>query len=108
MAHECTALVLGSLAHQCTELRVGKQRGKSRKSKREGEYRIKSMTTSKSTWCAVYSVGVWEEEGGRGKEGRTGGRRERGEGALGGWKGGRRVSKWPRELLEQAATCSPS
>ena len=64
MAHECTVLALGSLAHQCTELRVGKQRGKSRKSKREGEYRIKSMTTSKSTWCAVYSVGVWEEEGG--------------------------------------------
>ena len=45
------------------------------------------MTTSKSTWCAVYSVGVWEEEGGGGKEGRTGGYEGRGEGALGG-KGG--------------------
>ena len=72
MAHECTALALGSLAHQCTELRVGKQRGKSRKSKREGEYRIKSMTTSKSTWCGVYSVGVWVEEGGGGKDGKEG------------------------------------
>ena len=78
MAHECTALALGSLAHQCTKLRVGKQRGKSRKSKREGEYRIKSMTTSKSTWCAVYSVGVWEEEGEGEKRGGQGGWRERG------------------------------
>ena len=38
--------------------------------------------------------------GGRGEDRGVGG-----EGALG---GERRVSKWPRELLERAATCSPS
>ena len=44
----------------------------------------------------MYSVGVWEEEGGGGKEGRTGWYEGSGEGALGG-KGGRvsgHVSCW--------------
>ena len=40
-----------------------------------------------------------------------GGKRE-GQGGMreggGGVRGERRVSKWPRELLERAATCSPS
>ena len=40
-----------------------------------------------------------------------GGKRE-GQGGMreggGGVRGERRVRKWPRELLERAATCSPS